>query len=350
MENINAPAQISTGAELGLVSNEDIRSKRLVLNEKYKDTDFNINAFRPGANQGGIVANANTLRHEEWRRVDEAIVDVTSKRLIGISDLIGAGLTEDLGDIGTMISTYEQLSDMSPANIDMGAETEGDRDRLTYTPVNIPVPITHKPFQINFRHLIASRRIGQPLDVTSVRTATRKVTEGLEGLLFNGSGSPVVGGGQIYGYTTHPSRSTGTATGSFSVVTNPYDTIAEMIGKAEVAGYYGLYGVYVSPLQYAQMRKRYTDGSNANPLSTILELLPQISFVRPGDYLANGNLVLVALEAEVVDVGIAQDFTTVQWSITGGMVEEFKVMAAIVPRVKATKEGQSGIVHYTGAE
>jgi hypothetical protein len=57
---------------------------------------------------------------------------------------------------------------------------------------------------------------------------------------------------------------------------------------------------------------------------------------------------MVAMNEDVVDLGIAEDTVTIPWTSRGDLVYHFRVMFVGTPRVKADYSGRSGIVHYTG--
>lgn len=299
---------------------------------------FSVNALRTNA----------LLLPDEWKEIDTAVVDVARAQLNGVADLRQYGLVHQLGGLGTIISQYNQISDMSDAELDMSGVTPGQRDQPEYLPISIPVPIIHKDFSINIRHLEASRKLGDALDTTETRIATRKVTEKQESLLFKGA-TFKVNGASIYGYTTHPNRNTGSAAGDFGTISNIYKTVNSMIAAAEADGYYGPFGLYVATTQFAEMREPYTDGSGQSAMQRCLEMLPQLKFIKPSTVLADGNLVLVTLVRDVVDLAVAQDIVPVEWMSKGGLVQDFIVMTCMVPRVKSDAEGHCGIVHYTGA-
>jgi len=299
---------------------------------------------------GGLkVASIRTnalLRKDEWKELDTAVIDVAREQLNVIADLQAAGLTHPLGGLGTLISEFEKLQDMSAANVDMGGETGGEEDTPGFTLTGVPVPITHKDYRINIRRLEASRRLGDSLDTTSAQVAARKVRDALEDMVVNGV-AITTGGYTVYGFTNHPDRNLHTGA-DWGTLTNVYLDVNGMISKAEADGYFGPYGLYVARTQYGEARAVHTDGSGQSGIRRVLENLPMLSFFKPSDRLAAGAAVLCSLQSDVVDLAIAQQIVTVEWNEMGGMVGRFKVMAAMVPRVKSDAAGKSGIVHATG--
>jgi uncharacterized linocin/CFP29 family protein len=300
--------------------------------------------------QAGFIINAlrtnALLRDTEWQEIDRAVVDIARAQLNGIADLRQYGLVHPLGGLGTILTAYDLQSDMTDANIDMSGVTPGEEDKLDFTQVNVPVPIVHKDFRLNIRQLEASRRMGDGLDVSQSQVATRKVVEGLEGLLFNGS-TMKVNGNSIYGYTTHPNRNTMTGA-DWGTIANIYTNVNSAVAAAEADNYYGPYGLYVASAQYAQTREVYTDGSGQTAAQRCLASIPSLKYIKPSSKLTDGTAVLVTLQKDVVDLAIAQDIVPVEWDAQGGLVQFFKVMCAMVPRVKADADSKSGIVHISG--
>lgn len=300
-----------------------------------------------------IFQNA-LLRKYEWETIDAAVLDVMRQPLIGIQDLISRGLTRPLGGIGTSIATYEQLSDMSPADVSMNVTPQkGEFDRVAFTPQSVPVPVISKPFSLDLRTLEASRKVGESLDVTQARVATLKVREALEEMLFNGS-SIQMQAFKVYGYTTAPNRITGTAAsyggGVWSAADgNAHKTITGMIAALVAKGFYGPYGVYVSPTPYAVSLGLTGANLTETQLSVIQRTIPDVLFIKRAPRLADGLVVVVQLTAEVVDLAIGQDVTPLSWQEFGGLMSEFRVLTAAVPRIKFDANNACGVAVATNA-
>jgi uncharacterized linocin/CFP29 family protein len=301
---------------------------------------INVNALRTN----------DTLRKEEWVELDTAVVDIARQRLTGIADLNAAGLVLRLGSIGTTISQYEKQSDMTDANVDMAGVTPGQEDRVTFELVSVPVPVIHKDFRVNIRHLEASRSLGQSIDVTQATVAARKVSDKLESILFDGDDGIVVNGNGLSGYTNDSARNTGTGS-DWGTITNIYTDVNAMISDAEADNMFGPYVLYVAKTQFGQMRALYTDGAPESAYDRVLRGLggpANLTAIKPADVLTAGECVLVQMTREVVDLAVAMDVSTIEWDNMGGLVKHFKVWAIMVPRIKSDKDGRSGIVHYTG--
>lgn len=311
--------------------------------------------FKSGLNVNALRTN-DLLRKEDWQELDQTLVDIGRQRLIGINDLINRGLSFRLKGLGTTISQYEQISDMSEAQVDFSAVTEGERDAVTFDLVSIPVPIFHKTFSIDLRRLAASRDgIGPAIDRTQVEVATKKVVEQMEEVLFNGVGNNVgtlpVGGGSssqaaLYGYTNEPHVNS-SAGSDWGTETAPQTSIISAIGVEEADFYYGPYTVYVPKTQFNQLRNFFTDGSGDQIFDRVARI-QGIQDVRPADRLADGTALMVAMTRDVVDLAIGQDLTVVEWESKGGMLVNFKVMGALAARIKYDSLLNSGICKITG--
>lgn len=293
------------------------------------------------------------LRKYEWEEIDTTVLDIMRQPLVGINDLISAGLTHRLSGIGTSISTYEQLGDMSPATVSMNVTPRKDEsDRVAFEAVSVPVPVISKPFSLDLRTLDASRRLGESLDVTQARVATLKVREALEDMLFNGHALQMQDM-HIYGYTNHPNIGTGTAAsyggGDWGTDGNAHKTLVGMIAALVAKGFNGPYGVYVSPVQYAQSLALTGANMSETQLSVIQRTIPDVKFIKRAPALADGVVLMVQMTREVVDLAIGQDVTPISWQEYGGLMNEFRVLTAAVPRIKFDQEGKCGIEKATAA-
>ena len=286
------------------------------------------------------------LLDSEWLALDRRIVAVSATVLTAVADLQAAGLTLNLGGLGAMISMYQQETDLTGASVNMSPDVDVEEDRLDYPLVGLPVPIIAKAFRLNIRELAASRSHGGGLDTSHIDAATRKVAEMQEQMLLTGS-PLVVQGYPIYGYTTHPQRNT-VSGADWGTATNIYANVLSAIGGAQADGYLGPYKLYLHSDQYIQ-----TLAFTANTSLPILRSIEQIPQMGPGSVrmaqsLTAGQGVLVAMQSNVVDLAIGQGTIPLEWETRGGMVTRYLVFSCMVPRVKATAAGKSGIVHLSG--
>lgn len=312
--------------------------------------DFVANANDAGTNVlDAFVSNHNTLRHEEYLRYDEKLVNVARQRLNGITDLQSAGLIVPLGGLGIMLSNWERAGDMTAAVANMDGMTEGQKDRLTFDEVGVPIPIFSKDWALNKRQLEASRTRGEPLSTAQVAIATRIVADKLEDVLFNGLAQLKVDGKMIYGYTNYPDRNTvelgqSWATDGSTIINDTKN----MLQAAYNDNRFGPFTMYVAKDIWAEIQMDYSDQKGDKTYMERITAFADISSVKAGDSLKNGNVLLVQMTDDVVDIAVAQDIVNIEWT-NNPMQTMYKVYAAMAPRMKSDRNGSCGIVHGTPA-
>ena len=305
----------------------------------------------------GMRVNA-TLRRLEWQLYDTAVIEVAVRKLVGVQDLISAGLTYNVPDaLGVTQIVWEQISRMDPAQITMSGISQTPNDRQEFTLLTLPLPIIHKDFNINIRALHTSRRIGTPLDVSQAQLSARLVSEAIETLLF--AGTTVLGtNNAVYGYTTLPQRATGTTNAAWSAAwsiggspgtdSGPLilNDVLSMVNASINNNYYGPWMMYVPAPVFTNLGNDFKTYSDRSALERILAV-PGIIGVQPSKDLTGKSVVLVQMDRDVVDMVDGMQPTTLEWEEMGGMIVNFKVMAIMAPRVKYDYANQSGVVHYS---
>lgn len=312
---------------------------------------FVTNSRRPQFAGDSALATNSVLDKREWAELDSSIVRAAKLRLNGINDLRTAGLVRQT-TLATMLSQWRVASEKVAASVTMDGRSATNLDRIDLKTYSVPVPIISSDYRIPLRVLLASRRLGEGIDVTEAVEAAASVIEQEENILFNGYSGVVVGGNTIYGYTTISARLSDTASnfggGDFGTNTNIYPTFTGMLGGLAARRYHGPFMGYVAPTQYAQMLAVYSDGSGQTALDRVRNL-PQIVDVKPADVLADTGVLLVQMTENVVDLVVALELENREWESPDGAAANFKVMAAMAPRLKTDYAGYIGIAHATGA-
>ncbi len=290
------------------------------------------------------------LRKEEWIVFDQAVVDVARERLGVVQDLISRNLRFPLQNaMGTTRLEWERISDMDAAQVSMAGVTEGEYDRIDFELQNMPIPIVHKEFTLNIRHLQASRNRGESIDTTQARVATRKVAETIEEIFVNGLSMQAIGG-QVFGLTTAPNRNTGTSQDWTDTATvtgeDIVDQVIQMKADAKADHMFGPYGLYITETAADRLENDYKANSDKSILQRLSEL-SNITFIRPTERLTGNQVVLAQLTSDVIEVIDGIQPQTVMWDAQGGFVINFKILAIILPRIRSDYNLQSGIVHYT---
>jgi uncharacterized linocin/CFP29 family protein len=326
-----------------VANNMDAGVLRPFISDKDNRSYVTVN----GKNQ--LTTNA-TLRKDEWKMYDTAILKVVQERLLGAQDLISRGLTYTTDGLGTTVLEYEDMSDIEGAQISMDASTRGKKDRPEYGINYLPLPIIHKDYQLNARSLAASRKTGNALDTTMAELAGRKVAEMIEQILFLGTSTYTYGGGTIYGYLDFPSRNTFTLDAHWDDSAATGETIlADLLAmkqKSINAMYYGPWVLYIPTNFETALDEDFKAGSDKSVRQRLLEV-SGISDIRVVDMLTADNILLVQMTSDVIRLVQGLQVTVVEWSVEGGMITNYKVMAIMVPQPRADQEGHCGITHGT---
>lgn len=294
-----------------------------------------------------IQTNA-TLRPNEWKQLDDAVMAISRTRLSGIQDLIDNNLVYSLGNaMGTTVLQWDSMHDAMEAAVTMDGVTRSQGDRITYKTNVLPIPIIHVDYEINARVLAASRSLGNPLDTSSAEAAARKVSEKLEEMLFTNAPYSY-GGGTIYGYLNHPDRSTaslGTAWSSDTAANILADVFAmkeASIGKK----HYGPWMLYIPVAYEVMLDKDYAAGYPGTIRERIMAI-DGIKGIKVVDTLPAGNVLLVQMTSDVVRLVRGMGIQNIEWQTEGKFVNKYKVITISVPQVRSDADGNSGIVHFS---
>lgn len=329
--------------------------------------NFDPNSLRPYVNNRGqscitqvingkpqeIVLNSTqaTLRKDDWKLLDAAIIKAAKPRLRAVADLRGSGLQYTIPNgMGKTVLETETQSDISPASVSMDGLRQAENDRPVFELSNLPLPIIHKDFNFSARQVMASRNGGSPLDTTTAELAGRRVAETAEQLLLGTYGTYNFGGGTIYGYSNFPKRITRSVTAPDDSGWTPALCVREVLSlkaASQAAKHYGPWMLYTSPAWDEYLDDDYSQAKGDNTLRDRIRAIEGIQDVRTLDYLDGFRMFLVQMTSDVVREVIGLDITTVQWESHGGMQLNFKVMAIMVPQLRADFYGNTGIVDAT---
>lgn len=301
--------------------------------------------------------NYATLRRDEWKQLDDAIMDVSRQRLTGVDDLVSNGLTFNLGNaMGTTVLEWHDVGEAMEADLTMDGVTRSIGDRPIYQHNYLPVPIIHVDYEINARVLEASRRLGNPLDTTSAERATRKVREKLEDMLFTNTtyafgATDSRSRNSIYSYVNHPDRNAVSLTVSWSSSsTTAARILADVLAMKQAsidAYHYGPWMLYI-PTAYETVLD--DDYDTTTPGKTIRERIMQvegIKGIKVVDRLTADNVLLVQMTTDVVRLVRGMDIQSVEWQTEGKFITKFKIWTIQVPQIRSDQNGRSGIVHMS---
>lgn len=295
------------------------------------------------------LRTATTLRKDEWVAFDEALVEEGLIRLRGVADLLAAGLTVPVANaMGKTVLEYEKVTDMNPAGVSLSGVPRTEDDRVEFELDAVPLPITHKDFDLNLRTLVASRTRGESLDTTQARVAGRKCAERQEQMLFQGG--PTFGGRPIYGYLTHPDRNqmTWTAGGAWNAVGKTgaqiIDDVLAMIAAAEADRYFGPYWLY-TPSNFNLVLETDFKAASDKTIRKRISEIDRIASIKTVDQLTASHVILVQATRDVTALVTGETLQSVQWDIEGGFIIKFKAFEINVPLIRSDASNRSGVQH-----
>jgi hypothetical protein len=342
----------------------DIAGMRPFIGE---DGKTYISVFKGGdpkimSNYTTIPLQVNgTLRRDEWKVLDDAVMRVARERLVGINDLISRGLTYNLTNaMGTTVLEWHDVSDSMEAVMTMDGVTRGKGDRPVFKHNYIPIPIIHVDYEINSRVLAASRNMGNPLDATSAEHAARRVAEKLEDMLFTDTTyswgeKDARDRNSIYSYVNFPDRNEVIMDTAWTSLTDDSDgTVGKKIvddvlsmKQASIdARHYGPDWVLYIPTAYETLLD--ADYDSTTPGTTIRERIMKISGIKSitvVDRLAANNVLLVEMRSDNVRLIEGIGLQNVEWQTEGRFITKYKVLTIRVPQIRSDQDGKCGIVH-----
>lgn len=326
---------------------------RPMINERGQHIRVVKNRMTGGYDEIPLSNATATLRKDEWKLFDAAIIPAARERLRAVMDLENAGLTFNVpnGMSKTVLET-ETMSQITDAEINMDGINATSADAPHYELTNLPLPIISKGFSFTARQLATSRERGNPLDTTTAEEAARRVAEMMEKQLTGIASNYTYGGGTIYGYTTHPSRNTKTdlTTPTGSNGTTVVTEILELRQALEDDFHYGPYALYFSSAWNQFLDDEFKSNSGLT-LRQRIQAIDGIRSVRTLDYLTSNQsayvAVMVQMTSNVVRMVKGMDIRTIQWPSDGGLQLNFKVMAINVPQIRDDINDNIGLMHAT---
>lgn len=307
-------------------------------------------------NAEGKVVTTNTvasMRKDDWKLLDDAVLKAARSRLRAVADLRERGLVLNIpnGMAKTQLD-WERETDITGATVSMDGMRESEKDGPGFDLKSLPLPIIHKDFEFSARYLAAARAGGTPLDTSTAEKAGRVVAEEAEKLLLGISSYQVSTSLLIQGYTNLTGRLT-------KVLTLPTASgwtgatlirqLLEMREQLQAVNRYGPYMIYISKGWDIVMDQDYSTAKGDNTLRDRIRAIGDFEDVRTLDFLTGYQILMIQMTSDVVREVIGMDITTVQWESKGGMLLHYKVMAIMVPNLRADINGSGGIVHGTAA-
>ncbi len=294
--------------------------------------------------------------------VDKAVVEVGLERLVFAADLMAEGLTYSLPDpLSVTQLEWDTENKVGTAQRTMSPSARGENQLSDRSHNRLPIYLTTDDFSIGIRTLKMSERVGQPLDTSLIKQATRRVNESIEDAAVNGATTLdgqalVVGGYGAPGLLNAPNANSNTLSVDWTAAnivgtTGPaiLNDVLAMIGKEQADKKFGPYNLYVGTLAGNTIEGDF----KTNTTDTIRERLQRITAggrmlqIRVADRMpgaATGTqCALVQMTSDVVEIVNGQPPTVIPWTSLDGFTLYWLIMAIQVPRVRSDYDGNSGV-------
>ena len=302
-----------------------------------------------------ININAATLRRDEWKALDEAVINVARERLVGIADLEANNLVYNLNNaMGTTVFEWHDVGDTMEADMTMDGVTRSRGGRTVFQHNYLPIPIIHSDYEINARALPASRSLGNPLDTYAAENAARRVAEKLEDMLFTDTTysygeTDARSRNTIYSYVNFPDKNDIVLSVNWDDSSKTgADIIADVLSmkQASIDDYHwGPWKLYI-PTAYETVLD--SDYDPTTPGTTIRERILKISGISGitvVDRLSANNVLLVEMKSDTIRLIKGMAMTNLQADTEFGFVNKYKVLTIQVPQIRSDSNGRCGIVH-----
>ncbi len=333
-----------------LASNMDPGALRPFISSDDRRTYVTLNAHSKEHARNAATQNA-LLLDKEWQYLDSAVMKAAKPRTTIWNELRGMSQPQVITNgMNYSVITHQRTGTVGRASVSMDGIVRGRQERRTFDTGGTPLPIISKEFSLTTREIGVSRQMGTNLDTTGAVDAAQSCAEELERICLGTADSFSYGGYSIYGYTTFPSRLTGTMMIPTNPLWTPDQARNDLLGILQAlnnAYHYGPYRVYYSYPWMRYMLQRYSTYEGAS-LIEILSRLPNISGITQADYLGGYRMIVVEENPTVAQAVIGMEFQTIQWEESGGLEQMFKVMGILVPRLRADKNNNTGIADYVG--
>ncbi len=275
----------------------------------------------------------NPLREEEWARLNETVIQVARRSLVGrrILDLYGP-----LG-AGVQTVPHDEYSGTSPGAVDIVGEQE---TAAVFTDVRKfkTVPIIYKDFLLHWRDIEAARTHNMPLDVSAAAGAAAFCAQMEDELIFYGD--PKLG---HEGLMNAAGRLT-VGLGDWSEPGRGYTSLVEATRMLNEHGHYGPYAVVLSPRLFSQLHRIF-EKTGVLEIETIRQLA--VDGVYQSNRLRGATGVVISTGRENMDIAVAMDMATAYLGAER-MNHPFRVLESLILRIKhadaiCTLEGSASV-------
>ncbi|MFZ5468303.1 MAG: family 1 encapsulin nanocompartment shell protein [Myxococcota bacterium] len=261
----------------------------------------------------------NPLRPEEWARLNETVIQVARR------SLVGRRLLDLYGPLGAGVQTVpdDEYTGVSPGAVDIVGEQDTAKVFADVRRFKT-IPILYKDFLLHWRDIEAARSHNMPLDVSAAAGAAALCAQQEDELIFYGDTKL-----DHEGLMNASGRLT-VALGDWSMPGRGYDAVVEATRQLNQQGHYGPYAVVLAPRLYSLLHRIY-EKTGVLEIETIRKLA--LDGVFQSNRLRDDSGVVVSTGRENLDIALAQDMVTAYLG-ANKMNHPFRVFEALILRIK----------------
>jgi uncharacterized linocin/CFP29 family protein len=261
----------------------------------------------------------NPLREEEWARLNETVIQVARRSLVGrhILDLYGP-----LG-AGVQSIPHDEYTGVSLGAVDIVGEQE-TATVFADTRKFKTIPILYKDFLLHWRDIEAARSHNMPLDVSAAAGAAALCAQQEDELIFYGD--PKLGHEGLMNAADRLS----VGLGDWKEAGAGYASIVAATRTLNEHGHYGPYAVVLSPKLYSMLHRIY-EKTGVLEIETIRQLASD--GVYQSNRIRGESGVVVSTGRENMDLAVAMDMVTAYLG-AANMNHPFRVLESLILRIK----------------
>lgn len=266
-----------------------------------------------------LLRNEAPLTEDEWKLIDETVVRVAGKQLVG------RRFIDVFGPLGAGVQTVQQdtFAGVDVGDISLLGEEETHAVHAE-TRSFLPLPLIYKDFWIYWRDLETARGCGTGSDISAAAGAAVFVAQAEDKLILNGHEKLGFEGLLNAKWRNSvPLLNWDEPGGAFQNVVDAHKKLVD-------ASYYGPFALVTSPDLYAKMERVY-DNTGVLEINQVRELMTGGVFQTP--VMPDNSAVVVSSGPENLDIAIAQDLITAYLG-PDKMNHPFRVFETLVLRIK----------------
>ncbi|AKJ03433.1 putative linocin/CFP29 family protein [Archangium gephyra] len=261
----------------------------------------------------------NPLREDEWARLNETVIQVARR------SLVGRRILDIYGPLGAGVQTvpHDEYTGVSPGAVDIVGEQE-TASVFTDARKFKTIPIIYKDFLLHWRDIEAARLHNMPLDVSAAAGAAALCAQQEDELIFYGD--PKLGHEGLM-------NATGRLTvplGDWATPGSGYLAIVEATRRLNESGHYGPYAVVLSPRLFSMLHRIF-EKTGVLEIETIRQLAAD--GVYQSNRLRGDSGVVVSTGRENMDLAVAMDMVAAYLGASR-MNHPFRVLESLILRIK----------------